>query len=93
MSVKVQKLIKIKKWTSSVYNSNEKRVKEYLKEVLPKYKKIQWNEEKFIEVYIEILNSIPSRYKQKNSIELKGKLKKQILIDAITDKLDDLSIS
>lgn len=93
MSVKVEKVIKIKKWTSSVYNSNEKRVKDCLKELLPKYKTIQWDEAKFIQFYIEVLNSLPSRYKQKNSIELTGKIKKQVLLDAISDKLDELTSS
>ena len=93
MSVKVEKVIKIKKWTSSVYNSNEKRVKDCLKELLPKYKNIQWDEAKFIQFYIEVLNSLPSRYKQKNSIELTGKIKKQVLLDAISDKLDELASS
>lgn len=93
MSVKVEKVIKIKKWTSSVFNSNEKRVKECLREVIPQYKNIQWDEKKFLQFYIDVLNSLPSRYKQKNSIELKGKLKKQVLLDAITDKLDELASS
>ncbi|MBP6739382.1 MAG: hypothetical protein KA146_05300 [Leptospiraceae bacterium] len=93
MSVKVEKVIKIKKWTSSVSNSNEKRVKDCLKELLPKYKSIQWDEVKFTQFYIEILNSLPSRYKQKNSIELTGKIKKQVLLDAISEKLDELALS
>jgi hypothetical protein len=92
LSVKIEKVIKIKKWTSSVSNSNEKRVKDCLKELIPKYKSIHWTEEKFIQFYIEILNSLPSRYKQKNSIELTGKIKKQVLLDAISDKLDELAI-
>ncbi|MBK8396499.1 MAG: hypothetical protein IPL26_14860 [Leptospiraceae bacterium] len=91
MSVKAEKVIKIKKWTSSVFNSNEKRVKDCLKEILPKYKNIQWDEEKFIRFYTDILNSLPSRYKQKNSIELNGKIKKQVLVDAISDKLEELT--
>ena len=93
MSAKVEKVIKIKKWTSSVSNSNEKRVKDCLKELLPKYKSIQWDEVKFTQFYIEILNSLPSRYKQKNSIELTGKIKKQVLLDAISEKLDELALS
>ena len=93
MSVKVEKVIKIKNWTSSVSNSNEKRVKDCLKELLPKYKSIQWDEVKFTQFYIEILNSLPSRYKQKNSIELTGKIKKQVLLDAISEKLDELALS
>ncbi|HMV41745.1 MAG TPA: hypothetical protein PK079_07025 [Leptospiraceae bacterium] len=93
MPVKVEKVIKIKKWTSTVFNSNEKRVKECLKEILPRYKTIHWDEEKFIQFYIDVLNSLPCRYKQKNSIELTGKLKKQVLMDAICDKLDELSAS
>jgi hypothetical protein len=91
LSVKVEKVIKIKKWTASVYNSNEKRVKDCLKELLPKYKNIQWDEEKFVQFYIDVLNSLPSRYKQKNSIELSGKIRKQVIVDAISDKLDELA--
>jgi len=91
LSVKVEKVIKIKKWTSTICNSNEKRVKDCLKEILPKYKTIQWDEEKFLNFYIAVLNSLPARYKQKNSIELNGKIKKQVLLDAISDKLDELA--
>lgn len=91
--MKLEKVLKIKKWTKTVFNSNEKRVQEYLKLVLPSYKNIKWTEEKFQKFYIDVLNSLPSRYKQKNSIELSGRLKKQIIIDAITEKLDELSES
>lgn len=87
----MERVIKIKKWTSNIHNSNEKRVRTCLKEILPKYKNISWTEDLFIQFLIEILNSLPARYKQKNSIEINGKLKKQVIKDAILEKLDELS--
>jgi hypothetical protein len=86
----MEKVLKIKKWISGIHNSNEKRVKSCLKELIPQYKNIEWSEEKFIKLYIEILNSLPARYKQKNSIELNGKIKKQTIREAVIEKLEDL---
>lgn len=87
----MERVIKLKKWTSNIFNSNEKRVKKYLKEILPSYKNISWSEELYLQFYVDVLNSLPSRYKQKNSIEINGKIKKQIIKDAIIEKLDELS--
>lgn len=84
----MEKVIKIKKWTSNIYNSNEKKVKSALKEVIPKYNSFDWSEEKFLKIYISVLNSLPARYKQKNSIELSGKIGKQIIKDAILEKIE-----
>lgn len=89
MSTKKEKLIKINKWVESIKNSNEKRVIDLLKIELPRHR-IVWNEEKFTTFYTEILNSLPTRYKQKNSIELSGKIKKDIIIDAIRDRIEQL---
>ncbi len=86
----MERVIKIKKWTSNIHNSNEKRVKTCLKEILPNYKNISWTEELYINFLTEILNSLPSRYKQKNSIEINGKLKKQVIKDAILEKLNEM---
>ncbi|HNO24160.1 MAG TPA: hypothetical protein PKK94_14355 [Leptospiraceae bacterium] len=90
MSVKKEKLIKVGKWTEGIHNSNEKRIKKLLKEILPDYKEILWDEASFQRFYIEVLNSLPSRYKQKNSIELNGRLKEDILKEAIIEKLEEM---
>lgn len=90
LSVKKQKVLKINRWTATIRNSNERRVKKLLKGILPQYKNIQWNEKRFQYFYLDVLNSLPSRYKQKNSIELSGRLKNEILIDAIHEKLKEL---
>ncbi len=86
----MEKVIKIKKWTISIQNSNEKRVKKLIKKVLPEYKNIHWSKELFQEFYIDVLNSLPARYKQKNSIEISGRLSNQILEDAIREKLQEI---
>lgn len=88
--MKREKIIRLNRWTGDVKNSNEKRVKKILKEELPKYKSIQWSEELFKSFYINILNSLPSRYKQKNSIEISGRLTESLLRDAIIEKLEEL---
>jgi hypothetical protein len=88
--VKPEKHIKINKWTESIKNSNEKRVKDSLKSVLPQYKTIHWDAEKFSQLYIDILNSLPTRYKQKNSIELSGRLKNIVIEEAVLEKLNEL---
>ncbi|MCB1180172.1 MAG: hypothetical protein KDK36_21520 [Leptospiraceae bacterium] len=87
--MKREKVIKLKKWTFEIKNSNEKRIKKLLKSIIPEYKTIDWTEETFLEIYKDILNSLPARYKQKNSIELSGRLKDTILEDAIRDKLNE----
>jgi uncharacterized protein with von Willebrand factor type A (vWA) domain len=87
----VEKVIKLKKWTSEVQNSNEKRIKKSLKELLPQYKHIHWTKELFQDFYIDLLNSLPARYKQKNSIEISGRLTKEIIEDAIHEKLEEIS--
>lgn len=86
----MEKVIKIKKWTSEVQNSNEKRVKKILKKLLPEYKQIHWDKDRFQDFYIDLLNSLPARYKQKNSIEISGRLTESILEDAIREKLRDM---
>ncbi len=86
----MEKIIKIKKWTSDVQNSNEKRIKKILKKILPEYKQIVWNKELFQKFYIDLLNSLPARYKQKNSIEISGRLPDSILEDAVHEKLREL---
>jgi uncharacterized protein YutD len=91
LSEKKQKILYLKKWTSDIKNSNEKRVKDLLKELLPNYRQLSWDEEKFTHFYADVLNSLPARYKQKNSIELNGRIKKDILIEAIVEKLDELA--
>lgn len=86
----LKKVIKINKWTESIKNSNEKRVKEYIRSILPEYKAILWDEEKFCSFYIDVLNSLPTRYKQKNSIEISGRIKKDVIMDAIRERLDEI---
>lgn len=86
----MEKIIKIRKWTSEVRNSNEKRIKKLLKKILPEYKQIRWSKELFQEFYIDVLNSLPARYKQKNSIEISGRLSNQIIEDAIREKLQEI---
>ncbi|MEM7181220.1 MAG: hypothetical protein AAF518_09930 [Spirochaetota bacterium] len=92
MSIRKQKVLKVNRWTSNVHNSNEKRVKQYLKSILPEYKDIVWDEKRFQFFYIDVLNSLPSRYKQKNSIELSGRLKKEVIEDAIHEKLLEIRL-
>ncbi|MCB1141089.1 MAG: hypothetical protein KDK54_02545 [Leptospiraceae bacterium] len=89
--MKKEKVIRLGKWTSSIHNSNEKRIKTFLKSILPDYKNIEWTESLFKQFYIDILNDLPSRYKQKNSIEISGRLKNEVIISAIKEKLNDLS--
>jgi hypothetical protein len=91
--LKKQKVLKIGKWTSTVYNSNEKRIKKLLINILPNYKQIVWTEAKFKRFYIDLLNELPSRYKQKNSIELSNRLKTEIIESAIKEKLNDVSMN
>lgn len=86
----MEKVIKIKKWTSDVQNSNEKRIKKLIKKILPEYKNIRWSKELFQEFYIDVLNSLPARYKQKNSIEISGRLSNEIIEDAIREKLQEI---
>jgi hypothetical protein len=88
-----ERIIRINKWTGDIKNSNEKRLKKILKEEIPKFKKIQWSETFFIEFYIEILNGLPARYKQKNSIELNGRIHEDILREAVIEKLNTLNES
>lgn len=92
LSIRKQKVLKVNRWTSNVHNSNEKRVKQYLKSILPEYKDIVWDEKRFQFFYIDVLNSLPSRYKQKNSIELSGRLKKEVIEDAIHEKLLEIRL-
>ena len=92
MSIRKQKVLKVNRWTNTVHNSNEKRVKQYLKSILPTYKDIIWDEKRFQFFYIDVLNSLPSRYKQKNSIELSGRLKKEVIEDAIHEKLVEIRL-
>jgi hypothetical protein len=91
--LKKEKQIKLKKWTSDIKNSNEKRVKKMFKSILPEFKSIDWNEKLFKEVYKDILNSLPARYKQRNSIELSGRLKNSILEDAIRERLEEIEVT
>lgn len=91
--MKKEKQIKLKKWTSDIKNSNEKRVKKMFKSILPEFKSIDWNEKLFKEVYKDILNSLPARYKQRNSIELSGRLKNSILEDAIRERLEEIEVT
>ncbi len=91
--MKKEKQIKLKKWTSDIKNSNEKRVKKMFKSILPEFKSVDWNEELFKEVYKDILNSLPARYKQRNSIELNGRLKNSILEDAIRERLEEIEVA
>lgn len=86
----MEKIIKIKKWTSDVRNSNEKRLKKLIKKILPEYKNIYWSKELFQEFYIDVLNSLPARYKQKHSIEISGRLSNEIIEDAIREKLREI---
>ncbi|MDX1958407.1 MAG: hypothetical protein SFU98_07525 [Leptospiraceae bacterium] len=86
-----KKVLKINKWTADIHNSNEKRVKKLFTKILPQYKNLVWNEEIFANFFIDIMNSLPARYKQKNSIELNGRLKESILEDAIREKLSELT--
>ena len=86
-----ERIIRLNKWTGDIKNSNEKRLKKILKEEIPKFKKIQWSEEYFIQFYIEILNDLPARYKQKNSIELNGRIHEDILREAVIEKLSNLN--
>lgn len=86
----MEKVIKIKKWTSDIKNSNEKRIKKLVKKILPEYKNIYWTKELFQEFYIDVLNSLPARYKQRNSIEISGRLSDAILEDAIREKLREI---
>jgi hypothetical protein len=86
-----ERIIRLSKWTGDIKNSNEKRVKKILKEEIPKYKSIPWNEERFKDFYIEILNSLPARYKQKNSIEINGRLADDTLREAVIEKLNGLN--
>lgn len=88
--MKREKVIRLNRWTADVKNSNEKRIKKILKEELPKYGVIKWNEELFKNFYINLLNNLPSRYKQKNSIEISGRLSENLLKDAIIEKLEEL---
>ena len=83
--------IKITGWTRSIRNSNEKRVLKSLKKNIPNHKNIPWTEEIFLDLYISILNSLPARYKQKNSIVLSGRLEEETLQDCVTQKLKELS--
>lgn len=86
----MEKVIKIKKWTAEVRNSNEKRIKKLIKKILPEYKNIHWTKELFQDFYIDVLNSLPARYKQKHSIEISGRLADAIIEDAIRDKLQEI---
>ena len=86
-----EKVIRISKWTGDIKNSNEKRIKKILKEEIPKYKNILWDESKFSDLYIGVLNSFPARYKQKNSIEISGRIPEEKLKQAITIRLEKLN--
>ena len=89
--MKKEKIIRLTKWTGDIKNSNEKRLKKILKEEIPKYKNITWSEDKFKDFYIDLMNSLPARYKQKNSIEISGRITEEILRDAVVDKLLEFS--
>jgi hypothetical protein len=89
--MKREKFIRLTKWTGDIKNSNERRLKKILKEEIPKYKNIKWSEDKFKDFYIDLLNSLPARYKQKNSIEISGRITEEILRDAIVEKLLEFS--
>ena len=89
--MKKEKIIRLTKWTGDIRNSNEKRLKKILKEEIPKYKNIIWSEDKFKDFYIDLMNSLPARYKQKNSIEISGRITEEILRDAVVDKLLEFS--
>jgi hypothetical protein len=89
--MKREKFIRLTKWTGDIRNSNERRLKKILKEEIPKYKNIKWSEDKFKDFYIDLLNSLPARYKQKNSIEISGRITEEILRDAIVEKLLEFS--
>lgn len=91
--MKRERIIRLSKWTGDIKNSNEKRIKKILKEEIPKYKSIVWNEERFKDFYIDILNSLPARYKQKNSIEINGRLTEETLREAIIEKLIEMNES
>ncbi len=86
-----ERIIRLSKWTGDIKNSNEKRIKKILKEELPNHRSIQWSEERFKDFYIEILNSLPARYKQKNSIEINGRLAEDTLREAVIEKLNGLN--
>ncbi len=83
--------IKIAGWTRNIRNSNEKRVLKYLKEKILQYKNIPWTEEIFLDLYIYVLNSLPPRYKQKNSIVLSGRLEEEKIRKCVEEKLVELS--
>ncbi|MBE7412036.1 MAG: late competence development ComFB family protein [Leptospiraceae bacterium] len=83
--------INISGWTKSIRNSNEKRVLKFLKEKIPSFKTIPWDEEIFLDLYISILNSLPPRYRQKNSIVLSGRLEDKKIQDCIDEKIEELS--
>jgi uncharacterized pyridoxamine 5'-phosphate oxidase family protein len=89
--MKREKFIRLTKWTGDIRNSNERRLKKILKEEIPKYKNIKWSEDKFKDFYIDLLNSLPARYKQKNSIEISGRITEEILRDAVVEKLLEFS--
>jgi uncharacterized pyridoxamine 5'-phosphate oxidase family protein len=89
--MKREKFIRLTKWTGDIRNSNERRLKKILKEEIPKYKNIKWSEDKFKDFYIDLLNSLPARYKQKNSIEISGRITEEILRDAVIEKLLEFS--
>ncbi|MCB1193399.1 MAG: hypothetical protein H7A23_23300 [Leptospiraceae bacterium] len=88
--MKKKKVLKLKKWTENIKNSNEKKVIKCIKKLLPEYNQIKWNEKNFISLYMDSLNSLPSRYKQKNSIEISGRMKEEVILDAVKEKLDEI---
>jgi hypothetical protein len=90
--MKREKIIRLTKWTGDIKNSNEKRLKKILKEEIPKFKNIKWTEDKFKDFYIDLLNSLPARYKQKNSIEISGRITEDILRDAVKEKLLEFNL-
>ncbi|MCB1159330.1 MAG: hypothetical protein KDK45_17650 [Leptospiraceae bacterium] len=95
MSVKKERVIKINRWTEGIKNSNEKRVLNHLKGLLIEshYRSISWNKERFQKFFSDVLNNLPTRYKQKNSIEISGRLSNEVIIDAIRESLKDILIS
>lgn len=88
--MKKQKVLKLKKWTENIGNSNEKKVIKCIKKLLPEYSQIKWNEKNFTTLYMDILNSLPTRYKQKNSIEISGRMKEEVIREAVKEKLDNM---
>ena len=88
--MKKKKVLKLKKWTENIKNSNEKKVIKCIKKLLPEYNQIKWNEKNFISLYMDSLNSLHSRYKQKNSIEISGRMKEEVILDAVKEKLDEI---